>query len=66
MFQGHCLFKNSIFSMYRLGSIIVDFDILFDSSDVKFDDILVQASTDLASGTNLTYDGTTVAAQIGN
>jgi len=66
MFQRNCLYKHSLFSLYRLGSIIVDFDILFDSSNVKFKDILVQASTDLASGTNLTYDGTTVSAQIGN
>jgi len=52
--------------MYRLGSIVVDFDIIYDSSDVMFKDMLVQAYTDLYLKTNLTYDGSSVAAQTGS
>jgi len=54
-----------ILYMYRLGSIVVDFDIIYESSNVEFREQLVQASVDLASGSNIFYDGTTMAAKAG-
>ena len=49
----------------RLGSIVTDFDIIYDSSNVEFEKSIVRACKDLASGTNLRYDGSTVAAKTG-
>ena len=51
--------------IYRLGSIVADYDIVYDSTNDKFEDSLVQASVDLASGSNLTYDGKSVVAKTG-
>ena len=50
---------------YRIGSIIVDFDLVYDSSNAKFEESMVQASADLASGSKFTYNGTSVAAKAG-
>jgi len=50
---------------YRIGSIIADFDLVYDSPNAKFEELLVQASTDLASGSTFTYNGTSVAAKAG-
>ena len=48
-----------------MGSIVADYDIVYDSTYEKFEDSLVHASMDLASGSNLTYDGNAVAAKSG-
>jgi len=51
--------------IHRLGSIVADYDIIYDSTSEDFEHSLVKASMDLALGSNLTYDGVSVAAKSG-
>ena len=54
-----------LFFSKRLGSIVADFDLIYDSSIVNFEETIIQASVELASGSNLSYDGISVAAKTG-
>jgi len=51
--------------VYRSGSIVADFDIIYDSSNDKIEENIVQASVVLSSGSNVIYDGASVTARLG-
>jgi len=58
-------YANYKYLNYRIGSIIVGFDLVYDSPNAKFEESLVQASADLALGSKFTYNGISVAAKAG-
>ena len=61
----HYTYVNHKYLNYRIGSIVADFYLVYDSSNAKFEKSLVQASMDLASGSTFIYNGTSVAAKAG-